>query len=454
MQVAADPGTLVELAAAVRSGQRTPSELVEQALDRMTVVQPHVNAFTSAAAGRARQESVTLTAEARAGQWRGPLHGVPVAVKDLFDVAGEVTGAGSRLPPTGRLADADAEAVRRLRAAGAVVIGRTRTHEYAWGLTTQHDALGGSRNPHDTDRVPGGSSGGSAAAVAAGVVPLALGTDTAGSIRLPAAWCGLVGHKPTHGRVSLAGVVPLAPALDHAGALVCSVPDARLALAVLSGDQVGRNITGLKGIRIGRPVDPSLPVSDRAVHQVVLDAAAAATSAGASIHDVAVPAWRLLRNVFVVLQGNQAVRYHRSLGHWPARSHLYDSGVRSRLTAAESVTPADVERAQSDLAALRRDALALFDEVDVLLQPVAGSGPSRVAHPDVVMVDGQPADLREQVLPHTLLASLCGLPACSIPAGLDADGLPVGVQVIGPPHRDDLVLDVAELVHQRLAAQS
>ncbi len=446
MTLVGSSGSLTDLARAVRARTVTAQDLVDRALARLAEVEPSLRAFTLVDEDGARALAARLDADAAAGAWRGPLHGIPVAVKDLFDVQDQVTGAGSRVPPTGLRATADADTVQRLRRAGAVVLGRTRTHEYAWGLTTQHDVLGGTHNPYDLERVPGGSSGGSAAAVAAGVVPLALGTDTAGSIRLPAAWCGLVGHKPTHGRVSLRGAVPLAPALDHAGALVASVPDARLALGLLTGAPVVRTRTDLTGLRIGSPVDATLPTSSNDVARAVRDALATADSLGADVREVAVPPWALLREVFLPLQSSQALPYHRGLGHWPSRQQEYDAGVRSRLRAAERVTDADVLQAQDRLAALRRAVQALFDEVDVLVQPVAGTGPSRCSDPDVVSVDGEPADLRSQVLPYTLLASLCGLPACSVPAGLDADGLPVGVQVIGCWGRDDLVLDVAELV--------
>lgn len=449
-----DAGSLVELAEAVRSRAVSPVQLLERALARLAAVEPDLGAFTVVAAQRARREAAVLADEASGGRLRGPLHGVPVAVKDLFDVAGEITEAGSRIPPSGRPAAADAEAVRLLRAAGAVVIGRTRTHEYAWGLTTQHDVLGGTRNPYETSRVPGGSSGGSAAAVAAGVVPLALGTDTAGSIRLPAAWCGLVGHKPTHGRVSLAGVVPLAPSLDHGGALVRTVPDARLALAVLAGVPVVQTQKSLRGMRIGRPIDPTLPPSGSDVDRVLQTAFDVAAAGGALVADVEVPDWQRLREVFVALQGGEALAYHRSLGHWPAKADLYDGGVRGRLAAADRLTDQDVAQARARQADLRQVVARLFESVDVLLQPVAGAGPSRVQDPDVVMVDGRMQDLRAQVLPYTLLASLCGLPACSIPAGVDADGLPVGMQVIGPQGRDDLVLDVAELLNEALGSRS
>jgi Asp-tRNA(Asn)/Glu-tRNA(Gln) amidotransferase A subunit family amidase len=228
------------------------------------------------------------------------------------------------------------------------------------------------------------------------------------------------------------------------------VPDARLALSVLSGDRVEQELRDLRGLRVGRPVDSTLPACDTSVQRVLLAAADAAGSAGARLCDVEVPEWRLLRRVFVALQGGEAAEYHRSLGHWPSRAEMYDAGVRSRLSAACALSAAEVESAREQRVQLRHQVGELFERVEVLLQPVAGSGPSRVAQPDVVAVDGRVEDLRAHVLPHTLLASLCGLPACSVPGGLDADGLPVGVQVIGAPGRDDLVLDVAEVLHALL----
>jgi aspartyl-tRNA(Asn)/glutamyl-tRNA(Gln) amidotransferase subunit A len=440
--------SLVEQAAAVRRGEISPTELVERALARLAEVEPTLGAFVAVAADRARGEAATLTAEAAAGRWRGPLHGVPVAVKDLFDVAGEVTGAGSELPPTGRPARADAAAVRRLRDAGAVVLGRTRTHEYAWGLTTQHARLGGSRNPFDPSRVPGGSSGGSAAAVAAGVVPLGLGTDTAGSIRLPAAWCGLVGHKPTHGLVSLVGAVPLAPSFDHAGALVRTVADARLALAVLTGRPLtARKRLDLAGLRVAVVRLEGSPVPEPGIDELLKRAADAASSAGAVLTDLAVAEWSTARDAFFRAQAAEALPYHRGLGHWPARADDYGPDVRARLTLASKLETS-LPAVTSALAEIRSAGRAAFDDADVLLSLVAGAGPSRVAEPDTVHVAGRPQRLRDQVLPHTLLASICGLPACSVPAGLDRDGLPVGIQVIGPPGSDDLVLDVADLLHE------
>ncbi|TAL18018.1 MAG: amidase [Frankiales bacterium] len=443
--VLADPAApaAAELARAVRDGSRSPVELVGHALRRLDEVDREISAFVGVAADRALAEAEVLAAEAADGRLRGPLHGVPVAVKDLYDVAGEVTRAGSRVPPTGRPAVADAAAVARLRAAGAVVIGRTRTHEYAWGMTTQHETLGGTRNPHDTSRTPGGSSGGSAAAVAAGVVPLALGSDTAASIRLPAAWCGLVGHKPTHGAVDLTGCVPLAPSLDVGGALVRTVEDARLAQLVLSGVDLRRTRDSLSGLRVGLPRDPTAPAPDRGI-AAVLDRALADVDAV----ELPAPPWEVQRRVLLATQGAEAVAYHRSLGHWPDRAADYGSDVRSRLAAAAALTADDLESGARDRADVLRQVAGMLDAVDVLLLPVAGSGPSRVDDPDTVTVDGRAVPLRDQVLPHTLLANLCGLPACSVPVGLDPDGLPVGLQVVGAPGADALVLDVAELLMQ------
>ena len=416
-----DAPTAAALAADVRAGRTDPVALVEAALARIAECDGEVGAFVHVDAEGALREARERAGEAP----RGPLHGVPVAVKDLFDVAGQVTRAGSQVP-AGPPAERDAAAVARLRAAGAVVVGRTRTHEFAWGIHTQHVRLGGTANPWDTDRVPGGSSGGSAAAVAAGMVPLALGTDTGCSIRLPAAWCGLVGHKPTYGAVDLTGAVPLAPSLDHGGALVRDVADARLALEVLSGRRLPdpQPVDGLRtGVveqtgRSGRPV--VLPDGDR------------------------------LAALYGVVQGAEALAWHRATGRWPAHADRYGPDVAALLQRCEQLTPVQVAAADRDRDALRLEVADLFEQVDVLLLPVATCGPSARADPS----NARDGPLRGHVLPWTVLANLCGLPACSVPAGLDADGLPVGLQVLGPPGTDARVLDVAASLGGQLARVS
>jgi aspartyl-tRNA(Asn)/glutamyl-tRNA(Gln) amidotransferase subunit A len=416
-----------ELAASVRAGRVTAAQLVEDALDRLREVDDDVRAFVEVDADAARQQARRCA--------DGPLHGVPVGVKDLFDVAGQTTRAGSRVPP-GAPAHEDAVAVARLRAAGAVVLGRTRTHEFAWGITTQHEVLGGTRNPWATDRVPGGSSGGSAAAVAAGIVPLALGTDTGCSIRLPSAWCGLVGHKPSWGAVPLEGCVPLAPSLDHGGALVRTVPDVRLVLEVLTGLAL-RPPAPVRGLRAGVVRAPATAGVTRALE----DAYRRAEAAGLLLHEVDLPLADQLVATYVGVQAGEALAWHRGSGRWPAHAEAYGRDVRSYLERADARPVPGVTQRRAEL---RQQVAALFRTADVLLLPVATAGPPATSDADTAVGPTGPVPVRDTVLPWTVLANLCGLPACSVPAGMDDDGLPVGVQVVGAPGTDARVLDVAE----------
>ena len=418
--------TASALAAGVRAGRVDPVELVEAALSRLAACDDDVGAFVEVDADAARDE-----ARRRAQDRTGPLCGVPVGVKDLFDVAGQRTRAGSLVPP-GPPAAADAVAVGRLRAAGAVVLGRTRTHEFAWGLTTRHPTAGGTANPWDTSRTAGGSSGGSAAAVAAGVVPLALGTDTGCSVRLPAAWCGLVGHKPTHGSVPLDGVVPLAPSLDCVGALVRTVEDAVLAHGVLSGRPL--DLPDAAGVRAGVAVLPD--DVDPAVAAAVERAAGVLGAA-----PVRLPEPDGLQRTYAVVQGAEAVDVHTARGWWPAHGDEYGADVRARVAWSAGLSAAERAAGARDRTRTVAELDALLAGVDVLLLLVAATGPSTVQRPDA-RPDGR-GPLRAAVLPWTAPANLAGLPACAVPAGHDADGLPVGVQVVGRRGDDALVLAVA-----------
>lgn len=433
--------TACGLADHIRSGRRDPVDAVQAALARVGEVDDDVGAFVLVDADGALEQARHRAAQARRGDWCGRLHGVPVAVKDLFDVRGQLTRAGSQVPadpPAAR----DAVAVGRLRAAGAVVIGRTRTHEFAWGMTTQHSRLGGSRDPWDTSRVPGGSSGGSAAAVAAGVVPLALGTDTGCSIRLPAAWCGLVGHKPTAGLVPLDGALPLAPSLDHGGALVPDVADARLALEILSGRQLAAP-QPVHGLRLGCV---ALSVGGSGVARVLdaaMDRAAAATGRSRRVSQ---PLQDELPRLYSTVQGVEALTWHRSTGRWPAHAARYGDDVRAHLERCEQITADQAAHAAALRDRLRRAVDELFRTVDLLLLPVAATGPPSLTDPATVRTDNGPEPLRDAVLTWSVLANLCGLPACSVPVGLDDDGLPVGLQVVGPLGADARVLDLAAAV--------
>lgn len=440
----------------MRTGAADPVELVEAALARIAGVDGEIGAFVSVDAARARAEAERCREQLRrapSGWDPGVLFGVPFAVKDLFDVAGELTRGGSAVPP-GPPAARDAVAVARMRAAGAVLVGRTRTHEFAWGITTRHPELGGTRNPHDPSRIAGGSSGGSAAAVAAGMVPVALGTDTGASLRLPAAFCGLVAHKPTHGLVPLDGVLPLAPSLDSGGALVRTVADARLLLELLSGAVLPPSAP-VTGLRVGVAVAPGVPLG--AAVGAVLDAAA--TRLGAMVADVRQVELPLAgRSVqsYLGVQAREALRWHRASGRWPQHADAYGSDVRGRLAAAEAMGDAELDEADQLRRELRQRMSDVFSDVDLLLLPVAGCGPSTVERPDEMpwpadegQQSGRQHDerqhglLREAVLPWTVPANLGGWPACAVPSGRDADGLPVGLQILGPAGLDARVLDLA-----------
>src|SRR5690606_37324802 len=347
-------------------------------------------------------------------------HGVPVAVKDVFDVAGEPTRAGSQVRPD-PVPVADATAVARIRAAGAVLVGRTRTHEFAWGLTCQHPQLGGTRNPRDLDRIPGGSSGGSAAAVAAGMVPLALGTDTACSVRLPAAWCGVVGHKPSHGVVPLTGVTPLAPSIDHVRTLTTNVGDARLAFGALT--ETVPSVRDFTGGRVGVVSADGFPPPEDAVARAVDDAAAAFAATGATCRQVRVPLADRVTQTYRVLQAPEALPWHTATGRWPDQADAYTTEVRTRLEFCETVTPDQVAEARTTLATLRAKLDRLFIDVDVLLLPASSCAPPRIADVDARGTDAA-SDPGSQVLPWNLPVSLCGLPACTVPVARDAAGLP------------------------------
>jgi aspartyl-tRNA(Asn)/glutamyl-tRNA(Gln) amidotransferase subunit A len=444
------------LAALIRSGELDPVEVVEASLARIDDVDGFLGAFVEVDAAGARHAAAAVRAALRAGDLLGPLAGVPVGVKDLFDVTGSHTRAGSAVPPDA-LAEQDALAVARLRDAGAVLVGRTRTHEFAWGITTQHAFLGGTRNPHATDRIPGGSSGGSAAAVAAGMVPLALGTDTACSLRLPAAFCGLVAHKPTHGLVPLTGVLPLSPSMDTGGALVRTVGDARFALELLSGrrlpppEPVDGLRVGVAGSGGGLPLDRDVAAAYRAAGDAV-------DQLVGSVDEIRLPLGDRVVDAYRGVQAREALRWHRGTARWPQYADRYGPDVRARLAAAEEMSAAELDEAQALRSQLRDEMARVFERVDLLLMPVASTGPSTVDEPDLVRYrtghdegrhdegqhdEGQHADLRRAVLPWTVPANLGGWPACSVPVGRDSDGLPIGVQIVGPAGSDARVLDLA-----------
>ncbi|MFH1331259.1 MAG: amidase [Actinomycetota bacterium] len=453
-----------QLQSAYRSRECSPSEVVDELLRRIERFDATLGAFRQVLHGSARAEAARLTEELAGGRSRGPLHGVPFAVKELIDVGGASGCCGSQVLAD-RISPQDAEAVRRLRLAGAIVVGVTCSHEFGWGITTQHAELRSTRNPWDPSRVPGGSSGGSAAAVAAGMVPLALGTDTGGSIRIPSAYCGVAGLKPTFGRVSKRGVVGLAPSLDHIGPIARDVEDLATALSALVGYDPGDPAMlrdslpgfpiafneGLRGVRVGSI--PGLHLTPLAPdhEEVFLRALAAAEAGGADVVEVTVEHPERVRPCFAAMQMAEAYHAHtETLRTYPAKASLYGADVRERLESAAAVSIAEYLNARDESLLVRRRFEAVFDGADVFLTPVTAGSPSPVSDPDRVSHLGAVIPFRDLVMPYTVPQNLTGLPACVVPAGFDAAGVPIGVQITAPTGREDLALRVGSVLHRSL----
>jgi len=438
-----------EVAGLVARRELSPLELVRASLETVAERDPAFNAFQYLRPEEALSEARAAETEIAAGRSLGPLHGLPIAVKDLFDLGGLPTRAGSALlgaEPKTR----DATAVARLRAAGAVVVGKTRMSEFAWSPGSNNDHYGPTRNPLAPDHDTGGSSSGSAAAVAAGLVLAALGSDTGGSIRIPASFCGLVGFKPSRGRIGLAGAFPLSWSLDHAGPLARSVADAALLAAILVGpdpadprsEKAGaldgrlRPPSSLRGRRIGfvREEAGGKASSFPEVLAAWKGGLALLESAGAELVEVDLPEFAALRALNSAVLGIEATAIHGDF----QRSRLGDYGAFPRLglLGGWAYGPADLARASQALRKIRVALAAKLAGLDLL------STPTMVA----------PAPLLGQVprLTYTSPFNILGWPAISLPAGRTPAGLPLGIQLIAGPGEDESLLGFAALLEQAL----
>jgi aspartyl-tRNA(Asn)/glutamyl-tRNA(Gln) amidotransferase subunit A len=436
-----------ELIAAYRGRSLSPVEVIDVTLDRIAATQPVLGAFATLCAERAREEAIACERAYLREQRVGALAGVPVGVKDVFDSAQLRTAYGSAMFAT-NVPATDAAAVRRVRAAGAILLGKTQTHEFAWGITSVNEAMGTSRNPWRPQRVPGGSSGGSAVALAARLVPLAIGSDTGGSIRIPSAFCGVVGFKPTYGRVSTEGLWPLAPSLDHAGPMARTPEDAALLVAAMgeaappAGDTAAPASPGLAGRAIGVCPDfnnvPLAPDVESAFHAAV----GTVRELGARVVELRLPGTETMFPAFRLIQQAEALATHANAGLYPERAPEYGADVRGRLEAAERVTLADYLGATLSRERLRAATAALFERADLLLTPVAAGSPLSIGDEHVVHA-GREIEFRELVMTYTVLQNLAGLPACTVRAGFDDLGIPIGIQFTGRPWSDVDVLSAA-----------
>jgi aspartyl-tRNA(Asn)/glutamyl-tRNA(Gln) amidotransferase subunit A len=439
--------TLAEVSELVRKRKVSPVELTQDCLRRIEELNPAINAFITVTAEQALQEARQAEAEISRGNWRGPLHGIPFSVKDLIDTAGVRTTAGSELFKD-RVPAEDATVVQRLRQAGAVLLGKTNLHEFAYGGSSMVSYFGAVRNPWDQRRIAGGSSGGAAAAVASGVGFAALGTDTAGSIRLPSALCGAVGFKPSYGLVSTRGVIPLSWSYDHVGPITRTVHDAALVLQAIAGydaqdpasvpyrqqDYATAMQRETAGLRVGVPAAFFCDDLDREIAAAFEAALSTLDRLTAGHRKVEVPA-----DPDYTVHICEAFTFHAK---FVAESpNLYQPETLRRIRSGEKVTVADYIQKRRELDGFRHGAAEVFRDVDVIVTPAT----PRLA-PVIAELEKEPKELRRNetvLLRNTRPFSILGAPAISAPCGFSSSGLPIGLQIAGRPGEDATVMALA-----------
>lgn len=447
-----DRVNIFELAPRLWRREISPVDITRNCLNTVAQLNPSLNAFITVVADSAVEQARNAEKEIARGEWRGPLHGVPIGLKDLIDMAGVRTTAASALYKN-RIPVHDAEVVLRLRRAGAVIIGKNNLHECAYGGSSLISYFGEVRNPRDPERIAGGSSGGSAAAVVAGMCYAAIGTDTAGSVREPAALCGCVGLKPTYGRVPIGGVIPLSTSLDHIGPLTRSVTDAAMVLQAIAGydpvditssnvavaDYAGAVRENASGLRIGVPREHFFDDLDQEIETAVEQALNVIRSLVARVEDVRldVPTDRRL-------QAAEAYAYHAE--DVAQRSDLLFPETVRRIRNGEDITASEYIARRRELEETRRSITNAFTDFDLLVTPTTPTTAPTIAELKTDPEALRPAELK--LLHNTRPFNVWGLPAISLPCGSTKNGLPIGLQIAGPHWREDLVLRLAYAYEQ------
>ena len=434
--------SIAEVSDLIQRGDVSPVELTRECLNRIEELNPTLNAFITVTADSALAEAQLAETEIRSGNWRGPLHGIPIGLKDLIDTAGVRTTAASAVFKD-RVPTEDAEIVSKLKAAGAVILGKQNLHEFAYGGSSLVSQFGLVRNPVNPEFITGGSSGGSAAAVASGMCYAAIGTDTAGSIREPAALCGVVGLKPTYGLVSTRGIIPLSQSLDHAGPITRTVEDAAIVLEAIAERPADHRVnfkTNLKRLRVGIPRTFFFDDLNAEVASSVEHAIADMAKLGAEIHDI-----DLAVSTDRTLQAYESYRFHREM---VAKSpELYQSETLRRIRSGEKITNEQYEIARLHLESERAQIADLFHKMDVFVTPT-----TPIPAPRISDLMGDPAQLRPAellLLRNTRPINVWGLPAISVPCGVTSSGLPIGLQIVGSHGREADVLRLAYEYEQR-----
>jgi aspartyl-tRNA(Asn)/glutamyl-tRNA(Gln) amidotransferase subunit A len=436
--------TLSEAAAMISRGELSSVELTGAHLQRIEALNPSLNCFITVTPEIALQQASEAEEAILHGGYRGPLHGIPIALKDLYETRGVRTTAGSKF-----FADCvpteDGFVVQKLNEAGTVSLGKLNMHEIALGVTSNNPHYGACRNPWDEQRIPGGSSGGSGAALAAGLCMASMGSDTGGSIRIPASLCGVVGFKPTYGRVSLRGVIPLSWSLDHAGPMARCVKDVALLLQAVAGydaadpaslDVPVDNYTslleaGVRGWRVALAEDEYFRTADASVLEAVQSAARVFVAAGAQVEQVEVPDARQAAQANLLTILSEAAAFHKE--RLESRMEDFGADISQRLQLGAAASPTDIALARRAQAEVRRRFELFFSGYDILLTPT-----TPIPAP---FIEGQ--DAIEQALRLTRFTApfnLTGLPALSVPCGFTGEGLPVGLQIVSRPWGEAKVL--------------
>jgi aspartyl-tRNA(Asn)/glutamyl-tRNA(Gln) amidotransferase subunit A len=437
------------VAAELRARRISPVELAERSLAKIKADEPRYVAYARLTEERAMAAARQAEREIMAGQWRGELHGVPVAVKDLYDVAGLPTTCSSRVRHD-HVATADSACVERLSQAGAVIVGMTHTHEFAYGIATPTTG-----NPWNVEHIPGGSSGGSGATLAARGCFMAMGTDTGGSIRIPAALCGTAGLKPTYGRVSRAGIASLSWSLDHAGPLARTIGDCAVTLGALAGydardpgsadvpvgDYVSELELGVKGLRIGVPTNYFFEHVEPEVERNTREAIERLKAEGAEIVDVEIPMADLIASVEFGLCMPEASAYHRTMIR--ERAELYEPDVRTFLEAGLMVPAVDYIAALRLRTVMQAAWKKMFDGLDAIIAPAVAAVATRRDQASVTWSDGTEEAASSVFIRLSAPANVTGLPSVSVPCGFGRGGLPTGLQVIGRPFGEARILRIA-----------
>jgi aspartyl-tRNA(Asn)/glutamyl-tRNA(Gln) amidotransferase subunit A len=450
--------TIGEVAPLLRKKKISPVELTEGFLERIARFQPRLNAFITITADLARKQARQAEKEILKGHYRGPLHGIPITLKDLFYTAGIRTTGGSKILRN-FVPKENALVADRLFAAGSILLGKTNLHEFAYGVTNVNPHYGPTHNPWDLSRIPGGSSGGSAAAVSAGLCAASLGTDTGGSIRIPSAACGVVGLKPTRGLVPLHGVIPLAFSLDHVGPICRCVEDAALMLGVIAGQeghrpgnlpQSDRTLSrllrqGVKNLRIGIPRQYFFDRVQKDVRGYVLTACATLAGLGAKLREVDLEGMKEAADLVATITVGEALAYHWK---WlQKRAKDYGVDVRTRMQRSQGQRTIDYLQAQEKRQEFTESFMRAFESVDVLAVPTLPVVPPRIGQKEINWGRSK-EDVRTALLRFTRPGNLTGLPAISLPCGSSSEDLPVGLQLIGRRFDEATLLRVAHAFEQ------